>query len=39
MSFVTQSVLMAPVSDSPPATQMIHFSSLMLIEVAVCSSC
>lgn len=38
MSFPTQSVLMAPVSESPPVTNMIHFSSLMLIEVALCSS-
>lgn len=38
MSCSTQSVLMAPVSESPPVTNMIHFSSLMLIEVARCSS-
>lgn len=31
-------LLMAPVSESPPVTNMIHFSSLMLIEVALCSS-
>lgn len=37
-SFLTASVLMASVGESPPVTNMIHFRSLMLIEVALCSS-
>ncbi len=37
MSFLAQSVLMALVGESPPVgpANMIHFSSLTLIEVAL----